>query len=277
MVLGAEVSRRSLPRVLAAAAVVLAGFVALPAANSEEATPLAASPFSGGRYDEAERVVHFWSIVPIDWEKVARRNFHRFDIDKPSSTDVNYLRERIWEISGDAELKVRTPVDAAVAGGAYSLISATGILPLKLAALEASISFGFDQSKPPNLVSRKFYGEVVSRRIAKGGGGGIVYRSSGREMPIRIDGSRAEIRQEGEGAKLFYTDAQSRASVDLPRPWHSTFLAAYGLKIAGQRYVFVAWPADTAGFEIFCAHDFALYAVHGTLEQVASSSYDCDV
>ena len=243
------------------------------AAPAEHARP----PFEAARYDEAARVVRFTPFVTVDWEKVARRRFRRFDIDRPRPKDIAYLRQRIWEISGNTELKLRAPMEPGVARGTYSLISTVGILPVKAAVFEATVSFAFDHADLPQLIGRTYFGEVVSRRIAFGGGGGFVFWSPTHERPSRIGNTTASLTQEGGRSVLSYADERSHASVNLPQPWHSKFLAAYGLGVAGERYLFVAWPQDTGMIEAGCRHGFSLYAVRETLAEVSASSYDCDV
>ena len=236
------------------------------------------TPFAGARYDEAQRAVRFEPFAAVDWEKVARRNFRRFDIDHPPPKVVDDLRAHVWEGSGDAQVTFRAPLEPQVARGTYRLISAAGILPLEAAALDVSIGFHFEPPLPPKtIVRRGFWGEVVSQRIASGGGGGVVYWTLGNERPVRIEQAHAEIHQVGDRIVLSYADERSRASGEWAQPSAFTaFISSYGLSIAGQRYLFVAWPADTANIEAACLHRFSLYAVHEALEAVASVDYDCD-
>lgn len=262
----------------------------------EEPPTGAKNPFVGARYDEAARVVRFTPLVTVNWEKVARGNFHRvvaynwqrlargqfpfpgFNIDRPPAEVVDYLRDHIFEAGSGATVTVRAPLEPVLANGTYSLILSAGILPIGPSNLEASVGFGFDQSKPPKLLAdRSFSGEVVSRRIVSGGGGGIVYWSAGHERPQRVEQARAEIHDVGGHAVLSYVDERSHASAEWPEPWKSKLLAAYGVSIANQRYLFVAWPPDQNMTANGCLRGFTLFAVRETLEEVALSIYDCDV
>lgn len=232
--------------------------------------------FVAARYDEAARVVYFESPIEVDWKAKARKHFKKFDFDRPTAKDIAYLRERIWEISGDTEEKFSFAPPRGWRAMSYVLISARGMEPLRVARLEGTISFDFDNSKPQAFVGiRHFSGEAVSQRGVRGGG--IALLSRHEAPPKRIAGAVATIARGADGVTLSYADAEGRASITLPARWHDTFETAFGVRVAGRRYLFVDWPPDIESYEAGCQDSFVLYEVGTTLTAVASSDYNCDV
>lgn len=76
---------------------------------------------------------------------------------------------------------------------------------------------------------------------------------------------------------MSYVDASTRIPFEITAPWHSSIKASFAFHVAGRRYLFVAWPPDTTGFDALCEENFTLYAVGTALEQVADNTYNCDV
>lgn len=243
--------------------------VALPA-HAEEAPR-----FVAARFDAKAAVVRFESPVEIDWKAAARKHFIKFDFERPSAKDVEYLRERIWEISGDAEEMFSFAPPHGARALSYSLISARGVESLGVAAFEGTIRFAFDQATPPNLQGTLFFGEAVSQAGVSGGGFALLSRHEA--LPERVDDARATIARGAGGVTLTYSDAEVQGSITLPSKWHDSFETAFGVRVGGRRYLFVDWPPDTAGYELFCQNSFALYEVGSTLTNVASNDTDCDV
>ena len=232
--------------------------------------------FVPARYDEKARVVRFEAPVGVDWHAAARKHFRRFDFERPRAKDIAYLRTRIWEISGDAEETFRFAPERRVRRTTYTLISSAGITPLNVAAFEGTIRFGFDQAKPPNLTGVSYFGEAVSRR-GQGSGGGVALLSKIAAPPTLITQARAELGVENKRAVLNYIEGETRVSATMPEMWHRSIDTAFAFRLGERRYLFVDWPADTTGFDALCAEIFSLYAVGKTLEEVASSTYNCDV
>ena len=253
---------------------ISAGVLTLAAPSAARAgdTP----KFVAARYDATASVVLFESPVEIDWEAKARKHFKMFDFERPTTKDIAYLRERIWEISGDTEEKFSFAPPRGWRAMSYVLISARGIEPLRVARLEGTISFDFDQSQPPAFIGvRHFSGEAASQRGVRGGGFALLSRHAA--PPKRIDGAVATVARGADGVTLSYADAEGRASITYPAKWHGTFETAFGLRVAGRRYLFIDWPPDTANYDAGCQDSFFLYEVGKTLTLVATNDYNCDV
>lgn len=247
----------------------LLALVAAVPARAEEAPR-----FVAARYDEKVQIVRFESPIEIDWKTAARTHFKRFDFEHPTAKDIDDLREKIYEISGDAEEVFSFTPPVGGRAMSYSLISAHGIEPLLIAAFEGTIRFSFDHAKPPNLVSTSYFGGAISQRGVGGGGFALLSRHDTR--PDRIDGAQITIARGADGVTLAYSDDEGRASTAFPAKWHDKFEAAFGLRVGGRRYLFVDWPPDTAGYEALCENTFTLHEVGATLEHIASNDYDCD-
>lgn len=230
--------------------------------------------FVPARYDAAAHAVRFESPVEVDWKAEARKHFTKFDFEHPTAKGLDYLRERIWEISGDVEETFSfAPPHGARAR--YALISTRGVALLSVAGLEGTIRFDFDDSRPPALAKTTFFGEAVSQNGVSGGGFALLSRHEA--LPERIVGATITIARAADGVTLSYADREGRASIALPVKWHDAFETAFGVRVAGRRYLFVDWPPDTAGYEALCQDSFALYEVGTTLTAIASSDYNCDV
>lgn len=233
-------------------------------------------------FDKKERFVRFEAPHEIDWKEVARKHFKRFDHEHPTENDVAYLRERIWEISGDARETFRFPASADVRKAPYHLISAGGISRLNIAGFEGTIIFGFDpglppdrQTVPPKLVSTTYHGEAMSAPGQRGGGFVLTSREGTPEIVADI---RAELTwEDGAHMVLNYIEADTRIATVLPRKGHHVGIdLAYGFELAGRRYLFVDWPVDTEGHTFGC-DGFSLYEVGTTLNEIANNYYDCDI
>lgn len=247
-------------------------------------TSFAEAPrFVRAYFEKKESVVRFESPHEIDWKDAARKYFKRFDPERPTEKDVTYLRGRIWEISGDAEETFRFPASANARRASYHLISAGGISSLNIAEFEGKIRFGFDPGLPPDrqtvrpkLVSTMYFGEAMSGPGQPGGG---FVLTSPEGTPEIFAAVRAELTwEDGAHMVLNYIEADTRIATVLPRKWHHVGIdSAYGFQLAGRRYLFVDWPADTEGYSFSCGEGFSLYEVGTTLNEVASNYYDCDV
>jgi hypothetical protein len=227
------------------------------------------------RYDAAAHVVRFESPVEIDWNAEARKHFTKFDFEHLTAKDIAYLRERIWEISGDAQETFSFAPSHSRRAMSYTLISARGVEALRVAAFEGTIRFDFDHSMPPVLVGTSFFGEAVSQGGVSGGGFALLSRHE--SLPERIVGAMVTIGRGADGVTLSYADGEGRASIKLPVKWHDKFETAFGLRVAGRRFLFVDWPPDIANYEAGCQDSFFLYEVGTTLTPVAASDYNCDV
>lgn len=228
-------------------------------------------------FDERARVARYEPFTPVDWEGLGRRYSRRFDIDRLTERDIAYLRQRIWEVSTDAEETFDAPLSREERAMRVHLISASGVTPLRAAKFEGTVRFSFDHASPPQIVERKVYGMAVSRRL-KRGGGGFALRLDEGESVERIAGTRIVLESEQGRRVLHFADREGRVSLMMPVRWHDAVQVAYGFRVGGQRYLFVAWPADDKGVVgPLCARNFSLYIVGTSLEPVASTSYDCDV
>lgn len=233
--------------------------------------------FAAARLDAAARVVRFEAPVAVDWQAAARMHFSRFDFEHLSAATLDHLRERIWEVSGDAEETFAFEPPQDVRAASYHLISAGGIAPLHVASFEGTIRFGFDHSKPPALEGISFFGEAVSQAGVDGGGFALL--SFGAARPERIKGGKVSLVRAAGGVTLSYREGAMRASVTFPTKatWYDRFETAYALRLGARRYLFVRWPKDTDGFNLFCADTFSLYEIGKTLHEVAAAAYNCDV
>lgn len=251
---------------------LLALIVVLPAQAEE------APRFVAARFDAKATVVRFEAPpVEVDWRAAAREHFTKFDFERPSAKDVDYLREQIWEeLGGDiAEEKFSFALPTGGRALSYHLISAQGVEMLRVGALEGTIRFGFDRARPQTLLTTTVFGEAVSQAGVRGGGFALL---SQYEAPTeRIEGAKVAIVRGADGLALSYGDDVGRASVMLPEKWHDTFETAFGVRVGGRRYLFVDWPPDTEGHELFCESSFSLYEVGATLVNVSSNDYDCDI
>jgi hypothetical protein len=254
---------------------VVAILIAAVLARAEE------SPrFVPARYDEAERVVRFVAPVEVDWHAGARRHFRRFDPDRPSARDVASLRDNVSErYAGAAEERFRFAPAPDVRRATYYLLSIAGVGKLQVQSYEGAILFGFDNASPPNFVGARYHGEAVSQPGAAGGGFALL--TPLRAAPTRIAAARAELSFANGRPLLSYIEGAIRISavLDVPQPrWFTRIETAYGVRIAGRRFLFVAWPPDTSGdVGGFCEKNFSLYAVDATLRDISSNSYDCDI
>jgi hypothetical protein len=252
--------------------VLLALFLVLPAQAEE--TP----QFVAARFDANGTVVRFEAPVEIDWQAAAREHFTKFDFERPSEKDVDYLRERIWgeELGGDiAEVKFSFAPPAGGRALSYHLVSAQGIETLVVEVLQGTIRFGFSRARPQALLTTTVFGEAVSQAGVSGGGFALVSRHDA--PPMKIGGARVAIKRGTSGVALSYKDDEGGASVSLPTKWHDRFDTAFGIRVGGRRYLFVDWPPDTEGYEALCQNSFALYEVATTLVNVSSNDYDCDL
>ena len=236
--------------------------------------------FVSAYYDEADRIVRFAAPVEVDWHMAARRHFHRFDPDRPGVRHVAYLRDNISErYAGAAEERFRFGPASAVRRARYYLLSTAGVGMLRVQSYEVAIRFGFDNASPPNFVGARYHGEAVSRPGAAGGGFALM--TPQRAAPTRIAAARAELSFENGRPLLSYIEGASRISavLDVPQPgWFTRIETAYGVRIAGRRFLFVAWPPDKSGdVGGFCEKNFSLYAVDASLKNISSNSYDCDI
>jgi hypothetical protein len=232
--------------------------------------------FVAALFDERARVVRFEPLVGVDWETLARRHFRQFDIDRPGVDDLAFLRNHIYEISGDAEVTYRAPLDRDTRAGGFTLISAAGILPLRPAALEGTVRFEFDNATPPQMTGHRTFGVVVSRRLGAGEGGFVVRPARGTHVE-QITGGRVALARDDARTVLSYEDEAVSGALVLPRRWHRKIEAAYGLRVGRKRYLFVAWPRDDDGVAgPMCAQNYAIYAIGPELMDVAHNNYDCD-
>ncbi len=231
--------------------------------------------FVGARFDATTQVVRFEAPIAMDWQAAARAHFTRFDFERLSAADLAHLRGNIWEISGAAEETFSFAPPAGARAGSYHLISSQGIAPLRVAAYEGTIRFGFDQSKPPAHTSTMYFGEALSQTGVSGGGFALLSRTEA--PPARIESAQVDVAQHADGVTLTYRDGETQASIAFPKKWHRSLETAFGLRVGDRRYLFVDWPPDTQGFGGLCEDEFSLYEVGKTLNEVAASSYDCDV
>ena len=239
--------------------------------------------FERALFDTKESIVRFEPPHEIDWKAAALKHFKKFDPERPTEKDVTYLRERIWEISGDAEETFRFPASTDVRKVFYHLISPGGISKISIAEFEGTIRFGFDpglpadrQTVPQKLVSTMYFGSAISTPGQQGGGFVLTSREATPEV---VADAHAELTwEDGAHMVLNYIEGEKRIATVLPRVWHHIAIdSAYAFQLAGRRYLFVDWPPHKEGYAISCGEGFSLYEVGTMLTEVANNYYDCDV
>lgn len=221
----------------------------------------------------------FEQLVPIDWVKVARANFRRFELEKP---DPEEIRKHYFEPGGSSHLYYEAPLPASLREGSYYLLSENGIFQTRPQGLVGMVVYDTDRERRA-VGGPRLYGEISA--VVEGQApqdAGFVIRTKSDE-PVKL--RKVEI---GRNAPL------PRAAIDAPgsvtfvdeqqRSWKAKFsqigeqekiIAAYLVHVGKARYLFVRW--GPTGTDITCAFIYTLFAIGDDMVEAAWNAYGCDV
>lgn len=195
--------------------------------------PLKVEPAYGGA-----ETVYFKPLVPMDWEKIARKNFKLFDLDHP---DPKQIARAYVSISGESPFSYSAPLTQGTESGYYYIFYSGGVASITPLRLEGTIVYG---------TSTRFSGMVVAR----GSGPGFAVMSNAPrtvektlDIPLVNDPNvRGIYAQTSLGSiAIVYTDERGRHTLLSGLCYRSGTVPvqAYLATFTGDstRYVFIVW------------------------------------
>jgi hypothetical protein len=232
-------------------------------------------------YVEAEN--GFVSFAPdpeadLDWRSFAEHKFASRSLDRPPQKMVENLWQR-RDMFDNAERPFDYPAPLPVSNRFHYLISAEGVVPLRIAKLRGAIRYSFDHQQPA-LRSVGYYGAILAAPVTSSiQTGGFIFSSQRRlnvqSTPIAID--RIDVGKAEHGVRVTYRDGtriltgETEPLTESPEP-KSAVLFRVNPGVA--TYLLIQWMPDPSN----CEFAFNLYLVEASgLKPAKWTAYNCDV
>ncbi len=220
--------------------------------------------------------LRFEQLVPIDWVKVARAHFRRFELEKP---DPEQIRMHYFEPGGSSHLYYEAPLPASLREGSYYLLSEDGITRVRPQGLIGTVVYQTDRERRA-VGAPRLHGEIsaVVEGQAPQDAGFVIFTRS--EQPVKLHkvgiGWDSPLPRAAIGAPglVTFVDEQKRVWRGSFRPLgQEKILIAYVVEVGERRYLFVRW--GPVGAEAQCAFMYSLFAIEGGMVEAMWNMYDC--
>ena len=242
------------------------------------------------QFKEAETTADGVAFEPefaVNWERVARANFHGFNIDHP---DRAQIRAHFFEPGSDASFEYEAVLPAANMGSFYYLLTEAGVVPLIADKLKGAVIYPTDaeanQVGMPTFIGKISAHGAPQHKITDAGFV-IVAKNAWTFQTLEVAIVQSEdatgiARKKIDDKHMgyFYNDGQAhRALLAQHAAKYPGVKKAYLLNISGaaDRYLFLRWIADTECAEGCCENSYSLVRVGKEVTVVAGNSYGCDV
>lgn len=224
--------------------------------------------------------IRFEPFVSIDWQSIARANFHSFDIERP---DLTQLRDKWSEVSASSQFEYTAPLPSTLVQHVYVLTEA-GVFDLAPNRLIGTISYvlASQNAKPTGPPTFEGVVSAVSKESsASDAGFAVSFRNPVKfeisPVPVSSSASDPGIfeSKNGNQATYMYRDASGLLGKLEQEPMETPGVQkAYLLKFSGipSSYLFVRWVPDASN----CQYKYSLYKVSDRITKVVDNFYGCD-
>lgn len=223
--------------------------------------------------------IRFEPFGTLDWQSIARTNFHLFDVDHP---DLTRLHDKWSEVTRSSLFEYTAPLPSSFVQHCY-LLTETGVFELTPDHLVGNISYALASQDARPTDASTFGGEVSAKsKGASDAGFAVCFNNPVKfeisPVPVSSSANNPGIFESKSGKKATYTYGDGKGRLgELKQDQMETpgVKNAYLLRASGTptSYLFIRWVPDTSN----CQYKYSVYKLTDGITKVLDNFYGCDV